>query len=38
VLLKNGKPIARIVPDREKRCTGRELAEALGNVEVSSVC
>ena len=29
VLLKNGKPFARIAPDAEKRCTGRDLAEAL---------
>ena len=30
VLLKNGKPFARLVPGSEKVCTGRELAEALG--------
>ena len=35
VLLKNGKPLARIVPDSEKVCTGRELAEALAQVELS---
>jgi antitoxin (DNA-binding transcriptional repressor) of toxin-antitoxin stability system len=29
VLLKNGRPVARLVPDHEKRCTGRELAEIL---------
>jgi prevent-host-death family protein len=29
VLLKNGKPFARLVPDGSKICTGRELAEAL---------
>lgn len=29
VLLKNGKPFARITPDDEKRCSGRELAQAL---------
>jgi len=29
VLLKNGKPVARLVPDGEKSCTGEELAEAL---------
>lgn len=29
VLLKNGKPFARIVPDCEKVCAGRDLAEAL---------
>ncbi|MGA2662293.1 MAG: hypothetical protein ABSH34_32835 [Verrucomicrobiota bacterium] len=36
VLLKNGKPFARIEPDEEKRCTGRDLAEALAKVELSS--
>jgi antitoxin (DNA-binding transcriptional repressor) of toxin-antitoxin stability system len=30
VLLKNGSPFARLVPDGEKVCTGRELADALG--------
>jgi antitoxin (DNA-binding transcriptional repressor) of toxin-antitoxin stability system len=29
VLLKNGEPFARLVPDHEKVCVGRELAEAL---------
>jgi hypothetical protein len=29
VLLKNGSPFARLVPDDEKVCVGRELAEAL---------
>lgn len=29
VLLKNGSLVARIVPDREKKCTGRDLAAAL---------
>jgi antitoxin (DNA-binding transcriptional repressor) of toxin-antitoxin stability system len=29
VLLKNGKPIARIVPESEKVCYGRDLAKAL---------
>jgi len=29
VLLKNGKPFARLVPDSEKVCFGRDLAEAL---------
>jgi antitoxin (DNA-binding transcriptional repressor) of toxin-antitoxin stability system len=29
VLLKNGEPIARIVPDSERVCVGRDLAEAL---------
>jgi prevent-host-death family protein len=35
VLVKNGKPLARLVPDAEKVCTGRELAEALAHVELS---
>ncbi len=34
VLLKNGKPVARFEPAGEKRCTGRELAEALGAVQL----
>jgi antitoxin (DNA-binding transcriptional repressor) of toxin-antitoxin stability system len=34
VLLKNGSPVARLVPDGEKVCTGRELAEALATVEL----
>jgi antitoxin (DNA-binding transcriptional repressor) of toxin-antitoxin stability system len=29
VLLKNGEPVARLVPDRERVCVGRDLAEAL---------
>lgn len=29
VLLKNGEPFARLVPDNEKVCYGRDLAEAL---------
>jgi antitoxin (DNA-binding transcriptional repressor) of toxin-antitoxin stability system len=36
VLLKNGKPFARIEPDEEKRCTGRDLAGALAGVGLSS--
>ena len=35
VLLKNGRPFARIEPDSEKRCTGRALADALGRTELS---
>ena len=35
VLLKNGKPFARLVPDIEKVCTGRDLAEAMGKAELS---
>ena len=37
VLLKNGSPVARLVPDKEdkeKVCSGRELAEALRKVEL----
>lgn len=36
VLLKNGKPVARIEPDQEKRCTGRDLAEALARADLSA--
>ena len=36
VLLKNGKPFARIEPEKEKRCTGRELAAALASTHLSS--
>ena len=35
VLLKNGTPVARLVPDREKTCSGRDLAEALAGLELS---
>ncbi len=35
VLLKNGKPFARIAPDNEKRCTGRDLADALTRADLS---
>lgn len=35
VLLKNGLPVARLVPSDEKTCTGRELAEALADVRLS---
>jgi antitoxin (DNA-binding transcriptional repressor) of toxin-antitoxin stability system len=34
VLLKNGKPVARIVPDNEKVCLGRDLAEALAKTNL----
>ncbi len=33
VLLKNGSPVARLVPDHEKVCSGRDLAEALAKTE-----
>jgi prevent-host-death family protein len=36
VLLKNGTPVARIVPNDGKACTGRELAEALRKVKLST--
>jgi antitoxin (DNA-binding transcriptional repressor) of toxin-antitoxin stability system len=35
VLLKNGSPVARLVPDNEKVCTGRDLADALAKTELS---
>lgn len=34
VLLKNGTPVARLVPEQKKSCTGRELAEALRKVDL----
>lgn len=34
VLLKNGKPFARLEPEGAKRCTGRDLAAALAKVEL----
>ena len=34
ILLKNGSPVARLVPDAEKTCTGRELAETLAGIEL----
>jgi hypothetical protein len=36
VLLKNGKPFARIGPDNEKRCTGQDLLAALAQGELSA--
>jgi antitoxin (DNA-binding transcriptional repressor) of toxin-antitoxin stability system len=35
VLLKNGIPFARLTPDKEKVCTGRDLAEVLDKVHLS---
>ncbi|HWC59854.1 MAG TPA: type II toxin-antitoxin system prevent-host-death family antitoxin [Verrucomicrobiae bacterium] len=35
VLLKNGKPVARLVPEAEKICTGADLVRALENVELT---
>ena len=34
ILLKNGSPVARLVPDGERTCTGRELAEILAGTEL----
>jgi antitoxin (DNA-binding transcriptional repressor) of toxin-antitoxin stability system len=36
VLLKSGKPVARIEPGHEKRCTGRELGESIANFELTA--
>jgi antitoxin (DNA-binding transcriptional repressor) of toxin-antitoxin stability system len=36
VLLKNGKPVARLSPEFEKVCTGRELAEALAKTDLTA--
>ena len=35
VLLKNGAPVARLVPAHEKVCTGRDLAQALAQTKLS---
>jgi prevent-host-death family protein len=35
VLVKNGKPVARLAPEREKVCTGRDLAAALAEAKLS---
>jgi prevent-host-death family protein len=34
VLLKNGEPVARLVPDNEKICVGRDLAKTLAKTEL----
>lgn len=34
VLVKNGEPFARLVPDGEKVCAGRDLAEALSKTNM----
>jgi antitoxin (DNA-binding transcriptional repressor) of toxin-antitoxin stability system len=34
VLLKNGCPVARLVPDHEKVCVGRDLVEALAKTQL----
>jgi antitoxin (DNA-binding transcriptional repressor) of toxin-antitoxin stability system len=35
VLLKNGRPVARLAPDAEKRCTGRRLADVVNAADLS---
>lgn len=35
VLLRNGSPVARLVPDSEKVCTGRTLAEVVGKARLT---
>jgi len=35
VLLKTGRPFARIEPERDRRCSGRELAEAVAGAELA---
>jgi antitoxin (DNA-binding transcriptional repressor) of toxin-antitoxin stability system len=34
VLLKNGEPFARLMPDSERVCVGRDLVEALAKVDL----
>ena len=34
VLLRNGSPVARLVPDSEKVCTGSDLAAAIAGVRL----
>jgi prevent-host-death family protein len=35
VLVKNGKPLARLIPEKEKKCTGKELAAVLAEAELT---
>jgi antitoxin (DNA-binding transcriptional repressor) of toxin-antitoxin stability system len=35
VLLKNGTPVAQLVPNKEKICSGRDLAAILNTVRLS---
>jgi prevent-host-death family protein len=35
ILHKNGEPVARLVPEIKKACSGRDLAEALSKVELT---
>jgi len=34
VLLKNGTPVARLVPEKEKICLGRDLAKVLSDADL----
>jgi antitoxin (DNA-binding transcriptional repressor) of toxin-antitoxin stability system len=34
VLLKNGEPFARLMPDNERVCVGRDLAQTLANANL----
>ena len=34
ILLKNGKPVARLVPEKDAICTGRDLAEAVRKAQL----
>ncbi len=36
VLLKNGLPFARLVPEPEKICRGRDLAKAMASTDLSA--
>ena len=36
VLLKNGSPFARLAPERERVCLGRDLAEVLAESRLSA--
>jgi antitoxin (DNA-binding transcriptional repressor) of toxin-antitoxin stability system len=37
VLLKNGEPVARLVPDNEKVCVGRDLAEVVAKTDLPQI-
>lgn len=37
VLLRNGSPVARLIPDSEKVCSGRSLAEILAKAKLTDV-
>ncbi len=37
ILVKNGRPLARLVPDGERVCTGKELAEALAEISLTPI-